>query len=81
MSPTGAVDVTVRLDALYPEAKQDLRDGAALRRLREALTKEPWGRHWHVTFEPAYEGGWQVSVGTYDTFAEAADRCRTALED
>lgn len=71
------------------QAAQDLRDGAALRRLREAC---PVGERWFEVFGPHPESGhFQVvveTVGQYDTpgvlangatIAEAADACREAL--
>ena len=63
------------------KAAQDLRDGAALRRLREAL---PRAVRVQVVFDPARYSD-QVVVSTPDyvalgqTLAEAADKCREAL--
>lgn len=82
---TGFGTVTVKLDELYDGAKQDLLDGAALSRLREALRADEGGyflvdvpSH-HGPFTIEVHGGttWQVSGAT---IAEAADACREALE-
>ena len=79
MTPAGMGKVKIRLaglDMTHAEALQDLKDGRALRRLREALLPA-WsldityegGRYW-------LEVGEGVAEGDGDTIAAAADKRR-----
>ena len=86
------VTMTVRLDDLYPESKQDLLDGAALRRLRAELPKE-WS--YQVTFDllefddntdfivyAQHEDDEDPRASGYaTTIAEAADKCTAKLKE
>ena len=76
------MDMIGWVDAKEGEAYQDRLDGAALRRLREALPD------WHVKVDAA-AGYVEVKVLLHSqvmaqfwgaTIAEAADKCREALE-
>ena len=71
-----------------PDLAQDIEDGAALRRLREAL---PEGRSFQCGWSPSVqsfychdedaEWGGDIRVNGYGpTIAAAADACRVALE-
>jgi hypothetical protein len=76
---------------LRGQAAQDLADGTALRRLREALAEvAPMS---YIAITPT-DDGWEVAIGSYvnryeaddrdsvataATIAEAADKCREAL--
>lgn len=78
-----------------PKTAQDLRDGAALRRLREALPGDPsWWYQVVYDYDPedipslpwlVFAGGPDDSMdepkasGGGNTIAEAADKCREAL--
>lgn len=82
-----ATTCVVHILAVDPHLAQDIEDGAALRRLREALGEE-WGG---PNVDGSFGGGWRVQVWTgrgagavitekRSTIAEAADACREALE-
>lgn len=73
--------------AADPHLAQDIEDGAALRRLREALPENTYfevespldGFGWDITIESIY-GGPSVAQAEGSTLAQAADACREAIE-
>ena len=84
----GVVDVS-----LTPESAQDLKNGTAMRRLREAADRHGWDVKLFAPFEDGQDDDhaedWMAVADRDDrsivefgaTVAAAADKCREALEE
>lgn len=78
-------DIARSILAADPTLAQDIEDGAALRRLREALQAGWWlsvdgdDTGWRASAYPRSMVA-MVTVGRGTTIADAADACRAALE-